>query len=363
MDFCRYYAVQARGLMGQATLLPGYTGEMNELFLQGRGVFVCISPWNFPLAIFLGQVAAALATGNTVIAKPVEQTGLIAHLAVTLAHQAGIPGDVLQLLPGDGATVGAKLTADARIGGVCFTGSTETAKLINMTLAQREGAILPLIAETGGQNAMIVDSTALPEQVVRDVVSAAFQSAGQRCSALRVLYLQEEIAPRVLEILTGALQELKVGNPAEHNTDVGPVIDAEAKAGLDAHLVHMIPRARLIAQAPMSGDPGWPLRATDRAGDRLHPRADPRAVRPHPARGALCCRDLDKVISDINGTGYGLTLGIHSRNESHAEELASRINVGNVYINRNQIGAMVGVQPFGGQGLSGTGPKAGGPIT
>lgn len=251
MDFCRYYAVQARGLMGQATLLPGYTGEMNELFLQGRGVFVCISPWNFPLAIFLGQVAAALATGNTVIAKPAEQTGLIAHLAVTLAHQAGIPGDVLQLLPGDGATVGAKLTADARIGGVCFTGSTETAKLINMTLAQRDGAILPLIAETGGQNAMIVDSTALPEQVVRDVVSAAFQSAGQRCSALRVLYLQEEIAPRVLEILTGALQELKVGNPAEHNTDVGPVIDAEAKAGLDAHLVHMIPRARLIAQAPM----------------------------------------------------------------------------------------------------------------
>ena len=319
MDFCRYYAVQARGLMGQATLLPGYTGEMNELFLQGRGVFVCISPWNFPLAIFLGQVAAALATGNTVIAKPAEQTGLIAHLAVTLAHQAGIPGDVLQLLPGDGATVGAKLTADPRIGG-------------------------------------------LPEQVVRDVVSAAFQSAGQRCSALRVLYLQEEIAPRVLEILTGALQELKVGNPAEHNTDVGPVIDAEAKAGLDAHLVHMIPRARLIAQAPMP--------AVTLGGHFVQPTAlEIGSIRElvkeqfgpilHVVRYAA--KELDTVISDINGTGYGLTLGIHSRNESHAEELASRINVGNVYINRNQIGAMVGVQPFGGQGLSGTGPKAGGP--
>ncbi|MFM5181975.1 bifunctional proline dehydrogenase/L-glutamate gamma-semialdehyde dehydrogenase PutA [Aeromonas veronii] len=362
VDFCRYYAVQARSLMGQATLLPGYTGEQNELFLQGRGVFVCISPWNFPLAIFLGQIAAALATGNTVIAKPAEQTGLIAHLAVTLAHQAGIPGDVLQLLPGDGATVGAKLTADPRIGGVCFTGSTETAKLINMTLAQRDGAILPLIAETGGQNAMIVDSTALPEQVVRDVVSAAFQSAGQRCSALRVLYLQEEIAERVLEILTGAMQELKVGNPAEHNTDVGPVIDADAKAGLDAHLARMIPRARLIAQAPMP--------AATMEGHFVQPTAlEIGSIRElvkeqfgpilHVVRYAT--RDLDKVISDINGTGYGLTLGIHSRNESHAEELASRINVGNVYINRNQIGAMVGVQPFGGQGLSGTGPKAGGP--
>lgn len=362
VDFCRYYAVQARSLMGQATLLPGYTGEQNELFLQGRGVFVCISPWNFPLAIFLGQVAAALATGNTVIAKPAEQTGLIAHLAVTLAHQAGIPADVLQLLPGDGATVGAKLTADSRIGGVCFTGSTETAKLINMTLAQRDGAILPLIAETGGQNAMIVDSTALPEQVVRDVVSAAFQSAGQRCSALRVLYLQEEIAPRVLEILTGAMQELKVGNPAEHNTDVGPVIDADAKLGLDAHLARMIPRARLIAQAPMP--------AATMEGHFVQPTAlEIGSIRElvkeqfgpilHVVRYAT--RDLDKVIADINGTGYGLTLGIHSRNESHAEELASRINVGNVYINRNQIGAMVGVQPFGGQGLSGTGPKAGGP--
>ncbi|MCD6619296.1 bifunctional proline dehydrogenase/L-glutamate gamma-semialdehyde dehydrogenase PutA [Aeromonas veronii] len=362
VDFCRYYAVQARSLMGQATLLPGYTGEQNELFLQGRGVFVCISPWNFPLAIFLGQIAAALATGNTVIAKPAEQTGLIAHLAVILAHQAGIPGDVLQLLPGDGATVGAKLTADPRIGGVCFTGSTETAKLINMALAQRDGAILPLIAETGGQNAMIVDSTALPEQVVRDVVSAAFQSAGQRCSALRVLYLQEEIAERVLEILTGAMQELKVGNPAEHNTDVGPVIDADAKSGLDAHLAYMIPRARLIAQAPMP--------AATMEGHFVQPTAlEIGSIRElakeqfgpilHVVRYAT--RDLDKVISDINGTGYGLTLGIHSRNESHAEELASRINVGNVYINRNQIGAMVGVQPFGGQGLSGTGPKAGGP--
>ncbi|MBZ6066501.1 bifunctional proline dehydrogenase/L-glutamate gamma-semialdehyde dehydrogenase PutA [Aeromonas schubertii] len=362
VDFCRYYAQQARAMMSKATLLPGYTGEQNELFLQGRGVFVCISPWNFPLAIFLGQVAAALATGNTVVAKPAEQTGLVAHLAVTLAHQAGIPGDVLHLLPGDGASVGARLTADRRIGGVCFTGSTETARLINQTLANRDGAILPLIAETGGQNAMIVDSTALPEQVVRDVVSAAFQSAGQRCSALRVLFLQEEIADRVLEILTGALQELKVGNPAEHNTDVGPVIDAEAKAGLDLHLARMIPKSRLIAQAPMP-------KAT-LEGYFVQPTAlEIRAIRElereqfgpilHVVRYAA--KDLEQVINEINGTGYGLTLGIHSRNESHAEALASRINVGNVYINRNQIGAVVGVHPFGGQGLSGTGPKAGGP--
>lgn len=362
VDFCRYYAQQARTMMGKATLLPGYTGEQNELFLQGRGVFVCISPWNFPLAIFLGQVAAALATGNTVVAKPAEQTGLIAHLAVTLAHQAGIPADVLHLLPGDGASVGARLTADRRIGGVCFTGSTETARLINQTLASREGAILPLIAETGGQNAMIVDSTALPEQVVRDVVSAAFQSAGQRCSALRVLYLQEEIAERVLEILSGAMQELQVGNPAEHSTDVGPVIDAEAKAGLDLHLARMIPKSRLIAQAPMP-------KATQE-GHFVQPTAlEIRSIKElereqfgpilHVVRYAA--RELDNVIDEINGTGYGLTLGIHSRNESHAEALANRLNVGNVYINRNQIGAMVGVQPFGGQGLSGTGPKAGGP--
>lgn len=362
VDFCRYYAQQARNMMNKATLLPGYTGEQNELFLQGRGVFVCISPWNFPLAIFLGQVAAALATGNSVIAKPAEQTGLIAHLAVTLAHQAGIPGDVLHLLPGDGASVGGPLTADRRIGGVCFTGSTETAKLINQTLANRDGAILPLIAETGGQNAMIVDSTALPEQVVRDVVSAAFQSAGQRCSALRVLYLQEEIADRVLEILTGAMQELVVGNPAEHATDVGPVIDADAKNGLELHLARMMPKCRLIAQAPM---PKATLEGHFVQPTALEIRSITELEREqfgpilHVVRYAA--RDVEQVINEINGTGYGLTLGIHSRNESHAEALASRIQAGNVYINRNQIGAVVGVQPFGGQGLSGTGPKAGGP--
>ncbi|GAA3546448.1 bifunctional proline dehydrogenase/L-glutamate gamma-semialdehyde dehydrogenase PutA [Zobellella aerophila] len=363
VDFCRYYAVEARRLMADPQKLPGYTGELNLLFAQGRGPFVCISPWNFPLAIFLGQVAAAIATGNTVLAKPAEQTSLIAHLAVTLAHKAGIPADVLQLLPGDGATVGATLTADPRIGGVCFTGSTETAMLINQTLAKRQGAIIPLIAETGGQNAMIVDSTALPEQVVRDVVRAAFQSAGQRCSALRVLYLQEDIAERVLEILQGAMNELSVADPALWSTDVGPVIDQDAKAGLEAHLAKLIAAGKkVIAQARLGKgcDKGFYIKPTaleigaiselekEQFGPILH------VVR-------FKAKDIDKVIDDINGTGYGLTLGIHSRNESFAEYVAQGIDAGNAYINRDQIGAMVGVQPFGGQGLSGTGPKAGGP--
>ncbi|WP_116475153.1 bifunctional proline dehydrogenase/L-glutamate gamma-semialdehyde dehydrogenase PutA [Zobellella maritima] len=362
VDFCRYYAVEARKLM-EPRQLPGYTGELNLLLSQGRGPFVCISPWNFPLAIFLGQVAAALATGNTVLAKPAEQTSLIAHLAVTLAHKAGIPADVLQLLPGDGATVGATLTADPRIAGVCFTGSTDTAQLINQTLAGRQGAIIPLIAETGGQNAMIVDSTALPEQVIRDVVRAAFQSAGQRCSALRVLYLQEDIAERVLDILKGAMHELSVTDPALWSTDVGPVIDRDAQAGLQAHLDKMQSAGKkVIAQARLGKncDKGFYIQPTaleigtigelekEQFGPILH------VVR-------FKAKDIDKVIKDINNTGYGLTLGIHSRNESFAEYVAQGIDAGNVYINRDQIGAMVGVQPFGGQGLSGTGPKAGGP--
>ncbi|ABM23695.1 MULTISPECIES: bifunctional proline dehydrogenase/L-glutamate gamma-semialdehyde dehydrogenase PutA [Shewanella] len=362
VDFCRYYAVQAKKMMAKPELLPGPTGELNELFLQGRGVFVCISPWNFPLAIFLGQVSAALAAGNTVVAKPAEQTSIIGYRAVQLAHQAGIPVEVLQFLPGTGATVGSAITADERIGGVCFTGSTGTAKLINRTLANREGAIIPLIAETGGQNAMVVDSTSQPEQVVNDVVSSSFTSAGQRCSALRVLFLQEDIADRVIDVLQGAMDELVIGNPSSVKTDVGPVIDATAKANLDAHIDHIKQVGKLIKQIP--------LPAGTENGHFVSPTAveiDSIKVLEKEHFGPILhvirykAADLGKVIDEINSTGFGLTLGIHSRNEGHALEVADKVNVGNVYINRNQIGAVVGVQPFGGQGLSGTGPKAGGP--
>ncbi|QYK13530.1 bifunctional proline dehydrogenase/L-glutamate gamma-semialdehyde dehydrogenase PutA [Shewanella rhizosphaerae] len=362
VDFCRYYAVQAKKMMGKPELLPGPTGELNELFLQGRGVFVCISPWNFPLAIFLGQVTAALAAGNTVVAKPAEQTSIVGYRAVQLAHEAGIPKEALQFLPGTGATVGATITADERIGGVCFTGSTVTAKRINLTLAQRDGAIIPLIAETGGQNAMVVDSTSQPEQVVNDVVSSSFTSAGQRCSALRVLYLQEDIADRVIDVMKGAMNELTIGNPGSVKTDVGPVIDATAKANLNAHIDHIKQVGRLINQLE--------LPAGTENGHFVAPTAveiDSIKVLEKEHFGPILhvirykAADLPKVIDDINSTGFGLTLGIHSRNEGHALEVADKVNVGNVYINRNQIGAVVGVQPFGGQGLSGTGPKAGGP--
>ncbi|GGE84953.1 bifunctional protein PutA [Shewanella carassii] len=362
IDFCRYYAVQAKKMMSKPELLPGPTGELNELFVQGRGVFVCISPWNFPLAIFLGQVTAALAAGNTVIAKPAEQTCLVGYRAVQLAHEAGIPKEALQFLPGTGASVGAALTSDERIGGVCFTGSTGTAKVINRALAAREGAIIPLIAETGGQNAMVVDSTSQPEQVVNDVVASSFTSAGQRCSALRVLYLQEDIADRVLEILKGAMDELSIGYPGSVKTDVGPVIDATAKANLNAHIEHIKQVGKLIKQVELPAD--------CKDGHFVAPTAveiDSIKVLEKEHFGPILhvirfkASELDKVIADINSTGFGLTLGIHSRNEGHALSVADRVNVGNVYINRNQIGAVVGVQPFGGQGLSGTGPKAGGP--
>ncbi len=362
VDFCRYYAVQAKKMMAKPELLPGPTGELNELFLQGRGVFVCISPWNFPLAIFLGQITAALAAGNTVIAKPAEQTSIIGYRAVQLAHQAGIPVNALQFLPGTGSNVGAAITADERIAGVCFTGSTVTAKRINLTLAKRKGAIIPLIAETGGQNAMIVDSTSQPEQVVNDVISSSFTSAGQRCSALRVLYLQEDIADRVIDVMKGAMDELTVGDPSSIKTDVGPVIDATAKANLNVHIDHITQIGRLVNQIalPVGTENGHFIAPTaveidsikvlekEHFGPILH------IIRYQAA-------DLPKVIDEINSTGFGLTLGIHSRNESRALEIAAKVNVGNVYINRNQIGAVVGVQPFGGQGLSGTGPKAGGP--
>lgn len=361
VDFCRYYAQQARELFADNGPLPGPTGELNELFSQGRGVFVCISPWNFPLAIFLGQVSAALVTGNTVIAKPAQQTGLIAYRAVQLALQAGIPADIIHLLPGDGA-IGAALCQDSRVAGVCFTGSTQTAKHINLALAQKAGPISSFIAETGGQNAMIVDSTALPEQVVSDVIASAFTSAGQRCSALRVLYVQSDIADRVCELLEGAMQELVVGDPLNLKTDVGPVIDQAAQQQLNAHIAEISGSGKPIAVTPMPQETDKGFFVQPSAIEITHiDLLEKEHFGPvlHVIR--FKAESLPQIIDQINQTGYGLTLGIHTRNESLALAISRKVNVGNVYINRNQVGAVVGVQPFGGQGLSGTGPKAGGP--
>ncbi|MGF1623769.1 MAG: bifunctional proline dehydrogenase/L-glutamate gamma-semialdehyde dehydrogenase PutA [Alphaproteobacteria bacterium] len=360
-DFLRYYAAEARGLFGPPRELPGPTGERNSYALRGRGVFACISPWNFPLAIFTGQVAAALVAGNAVLAKPAEQTPLIAARAVALLHEAGVPEDVLHVLPGPGETVGAALTAHPRIDGVAFTGSVETARLINRALAARDGAIVPLIAETGGLNCMIVDSTALPEQVVADVVTSAFRSAGQRCSALRALFVQQEVADKLIAMLAGAMAELRIGDPADLATDVGPVIDGDAHAMLAAHAERMDREAKLIHACAAPDLDGWffPPRAYEvdglaRIGGEvfgpiLH------VIRFDP-------RKLDQLLAEIEETGFGLTFGLHSRIDDRAEALAARLPVGNIYVNRSMIGAVVGVQPFGGEGLSGTGPKAGGPL-
>ena len=362
VDFCRYYAARARADFAHPRDMPGPTGETNQVSLHGRGVFACISPWNFPLAIFTGQVTAALAAGNAVLAKPAEQTPLIADLAVRLLHEAGVPPDVLHLLPGPGETVGAALVADPRIAGVAMTGSTATARLINQALARREGPIVPLIAETGGQNAMIVDSSALPEQVVGDVLQSAFNSAGQRCSALRVLFLQDDIAEPVLAMLVGAMAELRIGDPALLSTDLGPVIDAEAHAVLAAHAARMEREAHLLYELALP--PGL------EHGTFFAPRAfeiasldllDREVFGPilHVVRYAS--GDIDAVLGQIGRTGYGLTLGVHSRIDTTARDIQAAARVGNLYVNRNMIGAVVGVQPFGGEGLSGTGPKAGGP--
>ncbi|GAB4392170.1 MAG: bifunctional proline dehydrogenase/L-glutamate gamma-semialdehyde dehydrogenase PutA [Kiloniellaceae bacterium] len=362
VDFLRFYAARARADFGPALSLPGPTGERNELSLHGRGVFLCISPWNFPLAIFTGQVAAALAAGNAVIAKPAEQTGLVAAEAVKILHQAGIPDDVLHLLPGDGPGIAAPLVSDPRVSGVAFTGSTETARLINKALAERPGPIVPLIAETGGQNAMLVDSTALPEQVVEDVLTSSFQSAGQRCSALRVLFLQSDVADKMLTMLKGAMEELVVGDPALLATDVGPVIDEEARAMLEAHKAKMARAAKPVYEAALPPDcahgcfvapAAYEIESIDVLerevfGPILH------VVRYRADR-------LEQTLDAIAATGYGLTLGVHSRIDTTVEQVFRRMPVGNTYVNRNMIGAVVGVQPFGGQGLSGTGPKAGGP--
>ncbi|WGF87476.1 bifunctional proline dehydrogenase/L-glutamate gamma-semialdehyde dehydrogenase PutA [Marinivivus vitaminiproducens] len=362
VDFCRYYALQARRLFAEPVLLPGPTGERNLLALHGRGVFLCISPWNFPLAIFTGQMTAALAAGNAVICKPAEQTPLMAAHVVRLAHQAGIPVDALHLLPGPGETVGAQLVSDPRIAGIAFTGGTDTARAINRTLAERPGPIVPFIAETGGQNAMIVDATALPEQVVDDAVTSGFLSAGQRCSALRVLFLQDGIADRVIRMLEGATAELVLGDPLDLATDIGPVIDADALKGLEAHKARMAKEARLVAEAPLGPEVarGHFLAPAAYAIDRLD-RLEREVFGPVVHVVRYRADRLDAVIDAVNATGYGLTLGVHSRIDSTVRRIQARAQVGNVYVNRNMVGAVVGVQPFGGERLSGTGPKAGGP--
>ncbi len=362
VDFLRYYAAETRRLFAEPVALPGPTGERNTLRLAGRGVWVCISPWNFPLAIFTGQVAAALGAGNAVVAKPAEQTPLIAVEAVSLLKQAGVPDAVLQLTLGDGPTLGPALMTDPRLAGVAFTGSTDVARLLARQLTERDGPILPLIAETGGINAMIVDSSALPEQVTRDVLVSGFQSAGQRCSALRVLYVQEEAAERQIAMLKGAMAELKIGDPAWISTDVGPVIDAEARAGLLAHAERLEKDGKLIASAPLPKDlpPGhWVAPRLLRVGGIGDLKGEVFGPMVHVA--VWKADQLDKVIAEINAAGYGLTLSVHSRIEARWRQIAGTAKVGNVYINRNQIGAIVGSQPFGGEGLSGTGPKAGGP--
>jgi RHH-type transcriptional regulator, proline utilization regulon repressor / proline dehydrogenase / delta 1-pyrroline-5-carboxylate dehydrogenase len=361
-DFCRYYAALCRQHFGASDVLPGPTGESNELTLTGRGVFASISPWNFPLAIFLGQITAAFAAGNAVVAKPAEQTPLIAFEAVKLLIEAGMPKDAIALVPGRGEVVGAKLVADHRVAGVVFTGGTNTAQAINRALANRPGPIIPFIAETGGLNALIADSSALPEQVVNDVIASAFNSAGQRCSALRILCVQKDIAPRIIKLLNGAMQELRLGDPARLDTDIGPVIDREAFSMLIAHREAMAKDFKQAGQTPLPADipaghffapcafeiPAFNTIKSEVFGPILH-------------IFAFEGEALMDVVDQINASGYGLTLGIHSRIEETIAAIRARARVGNVYVNRNQIGAVVGVQPFGGEGLSGTGPKAGGP--
>jgi RHH-type proline utilization regulon transcriptional repressor/proline dehydrogenase/delta 1-pyrroline-5-carboxylate dehydrogenase len=360
VDFCRYYAKLAEEQFGLAgEVLQGPVGETNTLRLAGRGVFVCISPWNFPLAIFTGQIAAALAAGNAVLAKPAEQTPLIAYEAVKLYHAAGLDHRLLALIPGRGETVGAALTAHEGLDGVAFTGGTDTAWRINQTLAQRQGPIVPFIAETGGLNGMFVDTTAQREQVIDDVILSAFGSAGQRCSALRLLFLPHDTADHIIEGLKGAMDALVIGDPALAVTDVGPVIDAEAKAALDKHLVRLKHKAKVLhtLPTPQTGTFFAPVLAEIPAADFLEREVfGPvlHVVRYQP-------EDLEQVAGALAARRYGLTLGIHSRIESFAADVQRLVPAGNAYVNRSMTGAVVGVQPFGGEGLSGTGPKAGGP--
>ena len=358
VDFCRYYAEQAELRLADQPL-PGPTGESNVLRLHGRGVFVCISPWNFPLAIFAGQVAAALVAGNTVAAKPAEQTPVVARRFVALLHEAGVPSDAVAWLHGPGETVGAALVADPRCAGVCFTGSTAVAKAIHRALAHKDGPIVPLIAETGGLNAMIVDSSALPEQVVDAVVQSAFRSAGQRCSALRLLCVHESVADGVIEMLRGATAELRVDDPALLATDVGPVIDDQAQAGITAHIQRLRGSARLLAEAPLaSAHPQLVAPVAFEIASVAELQAEIFGPVLHVVRWG---GSVEALVAQINALGYGLTLGVQTRIDSRAQRIAALARVGNVYVNRNMVGAVVGVQPFGGEGLSGTGPKAGGP--
>ena len=357
VDFCRYYAAQGRDLFGASQIMPGPTGESNVLGLRGRGVFVAISPWNFPLAIFTGQITAALMAGNTVVAKPAEQTPLVAFEAVRLLHEADVPTSALHLLPGDGR-IGAELVAHPEVAGVVFTGSTDVARAINRSLAAKDGPIVPLIAETGGINAMIVDATALPEQVADDVLASAFRSAGQRCSALRVLFVQEEVADRMIEMIAGAARELKIGDPTDPSVQLGPVIDAEAKARLDAHIARMKRAARvhfsgLTPEGQYVAPHIFELSNADQLTEEVF------GPILHVVRYAA--DSFEDVLASIEASQYELTLGIHSRIDDMVEAVVDRLAVGNVYVNRNMIGAVVGVQPFGGTGMSGTGPKAGGP--
>jgi len=359
-DFCRYYASLARRQFAGAEVLRGPTGELNTLARHGRGVFVCISPWNFPLAIFTGQIAAALAAGNAVLAKPAEQTPLIAREAVRLFHAAGLDAGLLTLTPGDGRTVGEALVRHPHCAGVAFTGGGDTAARINRLIAERPGPILPLIAETGGLNGLFVDTTAQPEQVIDDVIASAFGSTGQRCSALRILFLPEQTADSLIERLQGAMDALVVGDPAAPSTDIGPIIDAEARQALIAHREALAAAGRILKALPAPKGEGYffgpvlaeiPLAALpDREvfGPILH------VVRYGP-------RDLERAAAALAAKGYGLTLGVHSRIEAFAQRIQQLVPAGNVYVNRSIIGAVVGVQPFGGEGLSGTGPKAGGP--
>ncbi|MDD4915192.1 MAG: bifunctional proline dehydrogenase/L-glutamate gamma-semialdehyde dehydrogenase PutA [Methylococcales bacterium] len=362
VDFCRYYAAEAIRLFATPAQLPGPTGEDNRLYYYGRGVFVCISPWNFPISIFVGQIAAALAAGNTVIAKPALQASLTAMLCVRLLHQAGIPEDVLHFLPGEGAEIGGPLLSDERVAGVAFTGSVRTAQSISRQLAARPAAIATLIAETGGQNVMIADSTAHEEQLIGDVLQSAFNSAGQRCSALRVLFLPEQTAERIIGRLIAAMQLLRVGSPLDFATDIGPVIDERAAAALQAHVDYLQVHGKILYRLPLAAAlscgcffaptlaeiPALPVLRQEVFGPILH------IVR-------YAGNDLARVVDAVNATGYGLTLGVHSRINASMDYVRQHARVGNIYINRNMIGAVVGAQPFGGMGLSGTGPKAGGP--
>ena len=362
IDFCRYYAARAVSKMAEPLKMPGPTGESNYLSLQGRGVFVCISPWNFPLAIYAGQIVATLVTGNTVIAKAAEQTSIIGYYVACLMHQAGVPQSVLQFVPGLGRVIGNTLCQSNKTIGVVFTGSTATAQIINKNLACRENAaIATLVAETGGQNCMIADSSALPEQLVKDVVASAFVSAGQRCSALRVLFIQEDIADNVLKMLAGAMDEMSITHPQDYASDVGPLIDKTAQDKLNAHVEFMNKHGKLIKSLEVPNELN---------GYYFAPQAyeiDSISLLKEEVFGPFLhvirykAKELDKVIDEINNTGYGLTFGIHSRINNTIEHIANKIRVGNCYINRTTIGAVVGVHPFGGMGLSGTGPKAGGP--